>query len=172
MSEKPTEKPIESDKPQASTTDSISTTIESAGFVQDLSVPIEKNIITPSSNTISSVSTNDILAKANHMVAEASLSVEKFQNKENEPTSSIPSFFNDLSDLCRHCCDNPIKSFKNPTGRNYAHLLDGRSKQYIASKKSILAKFFNILTKHDTFCRNSRRRMKREKRIKREFEDV
>ena len=113
MSEIPTENP--SNKP--SSTDSVSTNIESAAFVDNLSVPVDNNIITPSTNTNYSVSTNEMLETANDIVKEASETIKKHKIQENNETDApkLPSYFNNLTELCRHCHDNPIKLFKNPT---------------------------------------------------------
>ena len=79
MSKIPTENP--SNKP--SSTDSVSTNIESAAFVDNLSVPVDNNIITPSTNTNYSVSTNE------------------HKNQENNETDApkLPSYFNNLTEL-------------------------------------------------------------------------
>ena len=136
--------------------DSTSTSIEPSTFEDHPinSGDIKKTIINPTSNHIR-VDTKEMMVKANNIVAEATLNLENSRNDENSNLTdnqcNIPGFFDNLSDICKYCEDNPDEMYLNSEGKSYMNLLDGRSKQYIASKKSILSKFFEILAKHSIF---------------------
>jgi len=62
---------------------------------------------------------------------------------------ALPEYFKCIKSLVSYCHNNPNEL--NTDGKDFLSLLDGRSKQYIASKKSILKKFFQTLAKHAIF---------------------
>ena len=74
------------------------------------------------------------------------------ENQQNQPSRkpSIPSYFKDLFSIIQYC--NANKDHMNTiVSEKTTDLLDGSSKRYIDCKKSILNKFFNVMSQHPVF---------------------
>ena len=64
---------------------------------------------------------------------------------------ALPDFFTNIKSLVQHCHSNQLELDSNTNFTDGSEFLDGRSKQYIAGKKSIMKKFFEIMSKHSIF---------------------
>ena len=89
------------------------------------------------------------------MVSSASEKMEKIRNitivEPENKCEALPVYFESTKSLVRYCHNNPNQLNCETDGIDFLTLLDGRSTKYIASKKSILKKFFQILAKHSIF---------------------
>ena len=72
-------------------------------------------------------------------------------NNPDKKYEALPTYFADLSSIVANCHQNKGKLLEIKADSDFSILLDGRSKKYIAGKRSILKKFFQILSKHEVF---------------------
>ena len=115
------------------------------------------NLVNSPSISIHSADSVEFLFKMSNSSSN-NTSSEQQQNTENSSVSNanskceaLPQYFNNIKDLGDHCHNNKDKLVSNTNGKDCSTLLDGRSKKYISSKKSIMRKFFEILAKHSIF---------------------
>ena len=123
-----------------------SSSIFSPPFCPKTTTSTSPKFVTPSSYHPSVDSAKGLLKKSNKMVISAPKQMEKILNNtivepENK-CEALPEYFKCIKSLVSYCHNNPNEL--NTDGKDFLSLLDGRSKQYIASKKSILKSFFRL----------------------------